>query len=208
MRVSVVDLFAGPGGLGEGFSAFRDDRIKFNVKLSIEKDAAAHGTLTLRSFYRQFSPETVPDDYYSYLKGEIPRGQLFRSHLRQAFRAESHSLLAELGATSPRLIDDRIIEAIQASNKWVLIGGPPCQAYSVVGRSRLTNRSRKQFESDERHYLYKEYLRIIAKFRPAVFVMENVKGLLSAKLQGQSIFDHILSRCAKITVPFNGGLSA
>ena len=189
----MVDLFAGPGGLGEGFSAFRDDQIRFDVNLSIEKDPAAHRTLTLRSFYRQFPAAAVPEAYYSYLKGEIPREQLFRSYMRQAFWAESHSLLAELGATSPRLIDERIREAIHTSREWVLVGGPPCQAYSVVGRSRLTNRTRKEFESDERHSLYKEYLRIIAKFRPAVFVMENVKGLLSAKLQGQSIFDHILS---------------
>ena len=192
MRVPVVDLFAGPGGLGEGFSACRDDRVSFKVRLSIEKDAAAHRTLTLRSFYRQFRPDDVPDDYYSYVRGEIPRCKLFHSHLRQAFWAESHSLLAELGVTSPRLIDNRILEAIQGSKEWVLIGGPPCQAYSVVGRSRLTNRDRHEFESDERHYLYREYLRIIAKFRPAVFVMENVKGLLSAKLKGQSVFERIL----------------
>jgi DNA (cytosine-5)-methyltransferase 1 len=77
----------------------------------------------------------------------------------------------------------------------VLIGGPPCQAYSLAGRSRLRGKSAKElkaFESDKRHFLYTEYLRIIQQFEPSVFVMENVKGMLNSTHGGSSIFERIM----------------
>ena len=74
------------------------------------------------------------------------------------------------------------------SKKWVLIGGPPCQAYSIVGRARVGGIDNE----DHRVYLYKEYLRIIAMHQPSVFVMENVEGLLSAKVNGEKVFSWIL----------------
>ena len=86
------------------------------------------------------------------------------------------------------MLDERIRAEIKGNRNWVLIGGPPCQAYSVVGRVRNGGVD----ENDRRVYLYKEYLKIIAKHKPVVFVMENVKGLLSAKLNGENIFDMIL----------------
>jgi len=49
--IPIIDLFAGPGGLGEGFSAYKSEGASFKIKLSIEKDAAAHKTLRLRSFF-------------------------------------------------------------------------------------------------------------------------------------------------------------
>ena len=84
-------------------------------------------------------------------------------------------------------IDDRIYKALPKGKEFVLIGGPPCQAYSLVGRARNQGMS----NSDHRVHLYKEYLRIIAKHHPAIFVMENVKGLLSAKVDGKKVFDLI-----------------
>ncbi|MDD4349265.1 MAG: DNA (cytosine-5-)-methyltransferase, partial [Opitutales bacterium] len=80
---------------------------------------------------------------------------------------------------------------------WILIGGPPCQAYSLVGRSRMQNAEdyRKKrghdFSEDHRHQLYKEYLRIVAVHAPSIFVMENVKGLLSSKHNGARILEQI-----------------
>ncbi|MFC2148755.1 DNA cytosine methyltransferase [Bacteroidota bacterium] len=79
-------------------------------------------------------------------------------------------------------------KALNKSKHWVLIGGPPCQAYSLVGRSRVGGIA----EDDHRVYLYREYLRIIAMHHPTVFIMENVKGLLSAKVNGEKVFDKIL----------------
>ena len=72
-----------------------------------------------------------------------------------------------------------------------MIGGPPCQAYSVVGRSRMMGNP--DFEADERHFLYREYLKIIIDHMPPVFVMENVKGLLSAQVNGEPMIDKIVN---------------
>ena len=72
-QIPVVDIFAGPGGLGEGFSSLpvRKGQQNFKICLSIEKEPNAHATLELRSFFRQFSRENVPDEFYRHLRGEI-----------------------------------------------------------------------------------------------------------------------------------------
>jgi DNA (cytosine-5)-methyltransferase 1 len=88
------------------------------------------------------------------------------------------------------LIHSLIKERLGKTKTWVLIGGPPCQAYSLVGRSRMQNHD--GLKADHRHFLYKEYLAIIEKFEPAIFVMENVKGLNTAKVAGKPILPAIL----------------
>lgn len=191
MSYPVIDLFAGPGGLAEGFSSLANqhgERI-FDIRLSIEKDTYAHQTLRLRSFVRQFPIHQLPEDYYSFIEGRISIDELYANHSEQFNHANQEAWRATLGETPEEEIDYRISEQLQGRQDWVLIGGPPCQAYSLVGRSRVGGISAK----DNRVHLYKEYLRIIARFQPAVFVMENVKGLLSAQLDGEKIFDKILA---------------
>lgn len=195
--IPVIDIFAGPGGLGEGFSAsFDDDRKRhFQLVLSIEKEENAHKTLELRAFFRQFESDRVPDEYYAYLRGEITRDELFAKHPAQS-RAASHiSWHAELGSSEfpSNVVDQRIKNALGGARTWVLIGGPPCQAYSTVGRSRLRGTDPEGFEKDPRHFLYKEYLRILAVHKPPLFIFENVKGILSSRVNGENIFTHILS---------------
>lgn len=126
------------------------------------------------------------------MRGEIGLEALFTAYPVQATSARSAYLRAELGVTSPRRINHHIRNALDSAKWWVLIGGPPCQAYSIVGRFRMRTRPREEFERDARHYLYREYLRILASFGPPVFVMENVKGLLSSRIDGQPVFDQIL----------------
>ena len=197
--IPVVDLFAGPGGLGEGFSAYsKGSRPSvYNIVLSVEKQQDAHRTLELRSFFRKFSREDVPDEYYQYLRGDIGREKLFDLYPKQANLARNEALCMELGKDlkSNDIIDSRITELLKkcTDNKWVLIGGPPCQAYSVVGRARNKGKKDYSLEKDPKSYLYKEYLRIIAKYSPAVFVMENVKGILSSKINGGSLFEKVIS---------------
>ncbi|PKQ65916.1 DNA (cytosine-5-)-methyltransferase [Labilibaculum filiforme] len=199
MSIPVIDLFAGPGGLGEGFSSILDengDRV-FEIKLSIEKDENAHKTLELRSFTRQFPIGGIPKEYYEYVKNykyrtdKADRAKLFSLYPDQAIIAQKEAWLCELGHDNfpSELVDERITEALDGENNWLLIGGPPCQAYSLVGRARRGGMK----EDDPRVYLYQQYLRTIAMHQPAVFVMENVKGLLSAELDGESIFSMILN---------------
>ena len=91
-------------------------------------------------------------------------------------------------------ITARINAALGGRKDWLLIGGPPCQAYSLVGRSKIIGeKGRRKYNSDPRHLLYREYLRIIADHRPRVFVMENVKGLLSACVRKEGIISRILT---------------
>lgn len=192
IQIPVVDLFAGPGGLGEGFSRLqtRSGRA-FKTAISIEMDPFAHATLKLRSFYRQF--ERPPAAYIERLRGEIDDAALYQAHPAQAAVADDEAWHAELGSakTPVKAVRERVGRALRNSDEWVLLGGPPCQAYSLAGRSRNKGRKDYRFETDVKTTLYLEYLQLIADFWPAVFVMENVKGLLSAKTSGNSMFDRI-----------------
>lgn len=192
-RIPVIDLFAGPGGLGEGFSSFAKTGLtQFKIALSVEKCPDAHQTLELRSFFRQFDTEDVPDDYYAFLRQEITRSQLFERYPEAAETARNEALLATLGEIDEGKLDTCIAEALKGrEEEWVLIGGPPCQAYSIVGRARNRGIEAYRPETDRRHFLYREYLRIIAKHWPSLFVMENVKGILSSRVNGHMIFHRI-----------------
>lgn len=192
-KIPVIDIFAGPGGLGEGFSAFSpaEEHFPFDVTLSIEKDPVAHQTLLLRKFYRAFP--TPPPEYSKYLAKPhlLTRQDLFSQYPTQASEAAERAWLTELGKTNRTILNARIRAGIGNQRKWILVGGPPCQAYSLVGRSRMRT-TRPDFEGDERHFLYREYLQVVAEHQPPVFLMENVKGLLSATHGGARIFSRIL----------------
>ena len=189
----IIDLFAGPGGLGEGFATLTStsgDPV-FRSVVSIERDEHAHQTLTLRHFFRQFDAEDVPDAYYAYVAGEISRDQLIDWYPTAWAHAKASSLRISLGEEQHDNVQKLISHQLGKTTRWALIGGPPCQAYSLVGRSRMMGSP--AFESDERHFLYREYLKIITDHRPPVFVMENVKGLLSSKVAGELVIHRILS---------------
>ncbi|TNE77741.1 MAG: DNA cytosine methyltransferase [Gammaproteobacteria bacterium] len=199
MPVPIIDLFAGPGGLGEGFASLQDHKRQpyFEIGLSIEKDAVAHRTLTLRAVFRRLRGTKDVKHYYSYIRGEIDE-TTFRKipAVASAFaHAEIEARCLELGKSDERSIDKEILAALKGQETWVLIGGPPCQAYSLAGRSRRAND--KKFHEDEKHLLYREYLRIIRVHKPAIFVMENVKGLLSSQHSGNPMFEKIIADLSK-----------
>lgn len=191
-KIPVVDLFAGPGGLGEGFSSFSKD--VFRILISAEKDQFAHKTLCLRAYYRLLLRDARErlHIYLDYCNGHRT-SPWDESTLHLWNEAGKEARLIELGSEKGNdELDSVLQEKLNISEPWVLIGGPPCQAYSLVGRSRNKGKLDYQPEQDPRHFLYREYLRTIQKYRPAVFVMENVKGILSAKVNGELIFHSIL----------------
>ena len=196
--IPVVDLFAGPGGLGEGFSRVEDEKkLKvFKTVISIEKDPHAIDTLRLRSFYRSWvrSGRELPSAYLKVLSAEGTKARLSAiselKKLREWDEARSEACLMTLGKNQRKKIHTEIRKRLSDTKTWVLIGGPPCQAYSLVGRSRMRNH--EGLKADHRHFLYKEYLKIIQKFQPTIFVMENVKGLNTAKVNGEKILPKIL----------------
>ena len=208
--IPVIDLFAGPGGLNEGFSHKIGGERRFKSVLSVEKEAPEHQTLSLRAFYRYFLYRDlpVPQEYYDYIqkRNNVTREQLWKKYPDAAAEADNEALQFTLGEDDGPLgfpfLADKIKKALGGEKNWLLIGGPPCQAYSLVGRSKQLGELKKtegsisgaeqKFYQDHRHKLYRQYLRILAYFAPAVFVMENVKGILSAKLNGELIFPQII----------------
>ncbi|NWE03801.1 MULTISPECIES: DNA cytosine methyltransferase [Pseudomonas] len=199
--IQIVDLFAGPGGLGEGFSSSGGGK-HFDIIVSAEMDSVARKTLRLRAYYRLLKRE-YPDglqDYYRYCNGETTEPSSPETE-KYWNRAEQEARQITLGSEEG---DRELNELINArlnndGRPWVLIGGPPCQAYSIVGRAR--NQAKQGYipEDDHRHFLYKDYLRIIKDYCPTVFVMENVKGILSSKIGGKRIFSQILKDLADPT---------
>ena len=194
MTYKIIDLFAGPGGLGEGFAAYKDKSgAKFEIVLSAEMEAGAHQTLTLRSFFRHIrGDQKALNAYYRFcsMEGAPHPGELFPLAWNAA-RSEAHQLT--LGNPEHNKVLDTLLDKAKLKDdETVLIGGPPCQAYSLVGRSRNMGKMDYVAEDDHRHFLYKEYLRILHRIRPAVFVMENVKGILSSRVGGKLVIHDIL----------------
>jgi DNA (cytosine-5)-methyltransferase 1 len=207
--IAAIDLFAGPGGLSEGFSRYQSAALSFDIRLSIEKDPVACRTLRLRAFLRQFKGRRTPVAFYDYIRGNraklqdleaLPEWKIAAEHVKQWTLGASPS---DPGYVAPTDLHQAINLALSgAGDEWVLLGGPPCQAYSLIGRARMTGvgakvrsvaknerqitKSREAreaaFSYDRRHTLYREYLRVVAVHQPAAFVMENVKGILSAKI--------------------------
>ncbi|MDK8465389.1 DNA (cytosine-5-)-methyltransferase [Marinobacter sp. SS13-12] len=197
--IRIIDLFAGPGGLGEGFSEYQTDTGSFPFKIvaSVEKEQSAHKTLTLRAFYRQFRGRKVPDAYYKYLSTNEKRSaeEFFSEKCPEEWAAAKQETLGgpkALGSEDHEEIFSEIERAIEDhSGPKLVIGGPPCQAYSLVGRARNKGIKGYTAEKDDRHFLYQEYLKVLDLVQPDIFVMENVKGLLTAKVNGESIFEKI-----------------
>lgn len=194
--IKIIDLFAGPGGLGEGFSSLydKDGNPVFEIALSIEKDEYAHRTLRLRSFARKiFKDSRYPRKYLQYIAN--PTSEMFES-LIDDYPAEWEAASLEACNAELKVDDYSMIEhakerLVGYSGPLVLIGGPPCQAYSVVGRSRRAHDA--SLATDEKQTLYKCYLSFIKALKPDVFVMENVKGMLSAQYESKRVFDLIKS---------------
>jgi DNA (cytosine-5)-methyltransferase 1 len=199
MPIPIIDIFAGPGGLGEGFSTMTnaDGSPSFRIALSVEKDPVACRTLRTRSVRRHLARAGSIQCYFQFLRGEITRSEFESLAAVRAAMADADNevLEAELGKCPPEMLDERVRRALEGADEWALIGGPPCQAYSLAGRARRAND--KAFESDVKHFLYREYLRFIKVHAPPVFVMENVKGLLSSHHGGVPIFARIINDLAR-----------
>lgn len=195
---AIIDVFAGPGGLGEGFTqAGRGGDISMKIHLSVEMEDNAVQTLRLRSFLRRFGEE-LPSEYYAALNEgvEFPNwSELYPEDWKHAEQEVRQLVLGE-----PGVFDEiaGVLDRVRADfeGNTILIGGPPCQAYSLAGRSRNKGKENYIPENDHRHYLYKEYVNILERLEPAAFVMENVKGMLSSKVDGGGIFHRVLDDLA------------
>lgn len=186
--MNVIDLFAGAGGLTEGF--FKEG---FNIVAHVEKDKWACETLKTRICYHYLKKENDLELYNEYIKKandyrkiDLHRNIIFDKYPKLKKKLEYEVLNKTFG--DPNVEEgttgiDEMINLIEKSLKYnkkksvdVIIGGPPCQAYSLVGRGRM----KEQVKDDNRNYLFKYYKEIVKYFNPKIFIFENVPGILSA----------------------------
>lgn len=192
----IVDLFAGPGGLGEGFASLRvGDRSPFQIGISVEKEASAHRTLTLRAFVRAHIQEygVLPKAYIDFHSGQSSEPDWSTVDAAAWDHATKEARCLELGTEPAADAIDSVIAGLRKDfDDTILIGGPPCQAYSLVGRARANGKIGYVPEEDARHYLFREYIRVLDRLRPAAFVMENVKGMLSSTIESRMVFEMLM----------------
>jgi DNA (cytosine-5)-methyltransferase 1 len=168
-KLNFIDLFAGAGGLSEGFS-----RQGFNPIAHVEMNGYACETLRTRVAYHHLKETNQLDIYEKYLKTDIDRKTLWDSIPKSKINSVIHT---EISTKTIKTIFNQIDEQAKGKKIDVIIGGPPCQAYSIVGRAR----DPQNMENDPRNYLYKLYIKFLEKYKPKMFVFENVPGILSAK---------------------------
>lgn len=226
-KVTVIDLFAGPGGLGEGFSNCKPNS-PFDIQVSVEYEQNAHNTLTLRSFYRKLTPKEREQYYYPFITSTDENTRAIQRKLMLENCAEKWEIAKYETLGRPHALgnpskwqkikknlpltekdneptQDELdimerIDLIKSQNKGplIVIGGPPCQAYSVNGRNRIRAEKDYSPENDERFFLYQEYLKVLDRADPDAFVMENVEGILSARLaNGELIFNQIKNQLVR-----------
>ncbi|MEO0288973.1 MAG: DNA (cytosine-5-)-methyltransferase [candidate division WOR-3 bacterium] len=177
-----LDLFAGAGGLSEGFL-----REGFVPVAFVEKDTNACFTLKTRLAYYYLKSKNKIETYNDYLLHKIFREELYDKIPESIVNSVINKTISE------NTLEDifKIIDTLKGKKKIdIIIGGPPCQAYSIIGRSRMGNKASR----DERNYLYQFYIEFLKKYKPAIFIFENVPGLLSA---GNSKYFDEMINCFK-----------
>jgi DNA (cytosine-5)-methyltransferase 1 len=168
MPYNFIDLFAGAGGLSEGFI-----RAGYRAVAHVEMNKDACDTVKTRLAFHYLKQNGGLEDYYAYLKQEISREELWSkipSELMDSVIPD------EISENTIDALFSRIDTLLQNDKVDVIIGGPPCQAYSLVGRSRDPNR----MEGDKRNFLFRHYAAFLDRYKPKYFLFENVLGLKSA----------------------------
>ena len=160
-----LDLFAGAGGLSEGFT-----RAGYEPVAHVEMDKAACFTLRTRAAYHWLKKENKLDIYNRYLNGLMTRDEFYKEIPESVLGTVLNYEISS--DTLPQIFED-IDSLLNGEKLDLIIGGPPCQAYSLAGRSR----SETKMVGDKRNYLYKYYAEFLKKYTPKYFVFENVLGL-------------------------------
>lgn len=168
-ELTFVDLFAGAGGLSEGFV-----RNGFLPIAHVEMNRDACNTLKTRTAYHWLKSIEKESIYYDYLKADDRKPENLWALLPDKLR--NSVINEEISETTIEGIFSKINSLLEGNSVDVIIGGPPCQAYSVAGRAR----DPYGMKEDPRNYLYKYYVRFLEQYKPKMFVFENVPGILSA----------------------------
>lgn len=167
--MKIIDLFAGAGGLSEGF---RQEGCE--IVAHVEMDKSACNTLRTREAFYYLKENNLLHIYIDYLLKSITRDELY-SNIPQAVL--NRVIEEEISNKTIPVIFSRIDDLLGEDTVDLIIGGPPCQAYSTAGISRDPNR----MKNDPRNYFYRYYIRFLRKYQPKMFVFENVRGILTAQ---------------------------
>ena len=165
-KLNFIDLFAGASGMSEGFI-----KAGFNPISHIEMDKDACDSIKTRAVYHYLTKEGNEKNYIDYLKGNISREELYGQVPKEVLDSV---LNIEITDDSIKGIFSKIDTLLKGEKVDLIIGGPPCQAYSLLGRHQ------ENIENDPRNKLYIQYGRFLKQYDPKAFVFENVPGLLSA----------------------------
>ena len=168
---SFIDLFAGAGGLSEGFLS-----VGFKPVAHVEMNSEACLTLKTRACYyylRKFENLKI---YHQYLRGEINRTTLYSHVPQEKLDSVINQTMSKESMTKLFNKIDTIMKKQQINSVDLIVGGPPCQAYSLVGRAVKSD----NMQDDPRNFLYRLYCRVLKKYQPEMFVFENVPGLITA----------------------------
>ena len=172
MALNFIDLFAGAGGLSEGFI-----RAGYTPLAHIEMDKYACDTLKTRAAYHWLRENNQLSIYKKYLheKKEKEDGSKLWSQVPQ--EVIETVIQSEIGEKTIAELFEKVDNLIGSNQIDIIVGGPPCQAYSVAGRARMG----KDVENDPRNELYKYYVKFLEHYQPKMFVFENVLGIRTAK---------------------------
>ncbi|MDC1031221.1 DNA cytosine methyltransferase [Flavobacteriaceae bacterium] len=193
-----IDLFSGAGGLSEGFI-----KAGYSPIAHVEIDRFACDTLKTRAAYHYLKKYNQESLYYDYLHNKISRDELWNSVPKEIIESVIN---IEISKKNLNHIFDLIDKSLQNKKVDIIIGGPPCQAYSIAGRARDPN----GMADDPRNHLYKFYAQFLKKYKPKMFVFENVPGILSASNGEflQKIFRSFNRAGYKIKIPPKNFLNA
>jgi len=173
--LNFIDLFAGAGGLSEGFM-----QRGFNPIAHVEMNTYAAMTLETRAIYYYLKKIRKLDIYYEYERGNITREQLLANTPCEVLQTVINEEMSTKTIKGIFAHIDEIMAQDGIENVDVIIGGPPCQAYSLVGRAQSSHME-TPMEDDPRNELYKMYTQFLAKYHPRMFVFENVAGITTAR---------------------------
>lgn len=164
-KITCLDLFSGAGGLSEGF--LQTGKYDFVGHVEWEKPMVD----TLRNNLSKRWGYSTEEAKKRVIQFDVQKtDELF-------FGKWSDETKKEYGANnSDFIVENGLDGLIEGGRIDVIIGGPPCQAYSIAGRAQDPN----SMKNDYRNYLFESFVKIVDRYRPKVFVFENVPGMLSA----------------------------
>lgn len=172
MPIRFIDFFAGAGGLSEGFIKAGYTPVAY---VEMKKDAC--NTLKTRAAFHYLREQNRLDIYENYLRNKR-EGTDGAELWRQVPAEVTNRVIQEtIGENTMGPLLNRLDALAGGEAIDIIIGGPPCQAYSIAGRAKMG----KDVKSDPRNYLYRYYLQFIGHFNPKMFVFENVMGITTAQ---------------------------